>query len=158
MQKLTKYIPKLLSLLFVLFVFGCGGNGSLGKKVMELSETGVSINIPEGWRLDNSQMCHKGDNTGILMEEGLGNQIFEQRADQMSKEFGSTVISESKMTVNGHNAIKVVANTASGDVLLRIYIHKGDKIIWLSFVILKAEFSEIEQALQKSIQSIKIKT
>lgn len=90
------------------------------------------------------------------MEEGLEGHNFEKYAAQMSKEFGSTVISESTLKINGHNAIKALIKTPAGDMLLRVYIHKGEKIIWISFVILKTEYPENESVLQQSIQSIKI--
>lgn len=158
MQKITKYAKWLLIPLFLSGICGCGGNGVLGKKTMEIPELGVSINIPAGWQLDNPQMCHKGDNTGLLMEEGLEGNTFEKSAGQMSKEFGSTVISESALQICGHGAIKALVKTLSGDMLLRVYIHKGEKIILISFVILKNEYSENEPALQQSLQSIKIKS
>ena len=154
MRKITTCVSLLLSMLLLSFVPGCGGNGVSGKKTMELSEMGVSITIPEGWQLDNPQACHKGDNTGLLMEEGLEGQSFEKSAAQMSQEFGSVIISESKLTINGHNAIKAVINTPAGDRLLRIYIHKGGKIIIISFVISKEEYPAHESALQQSMQSI----
>ncbi|MBU0715477.1 MAG: hypothetical protein KJ964_08990 [Verrucomicrobia bacterium] len=115
------------------------------------------MNIPDGWRRDSPQMCHKGDNTCLLMEEGLEDQSFEACASKMSKEFDSAVISESKLTISGHQAIKAVMNTPDGNKLLRVYIHKGNIIVVVSFVILKDEYPANESAVQQSIQSLKVK-
>jgi len=156
MQKTAK-IAACLLLLSMPLVMGCGKAGMFGEAVMEISEMGVSMNLPAGWRLDNPRMCHKGDNTCLLMEEGLEGQPFEACAAKMSKEFGSAVISESKLTINGHQAIKAVMNTPDGNKLLRVYIHKGDIIVVVSFVILKDEYPANESAVQQSIQSLKVK-
>lgn len=157
MQNIMKYITGLLMALCLSGICGCGSMGDLGRKTMEIPELGVSMNIPAGWQSDNPQMCHKGDNTGLLMEEELAGSPFAKSAGQMSKEFGNTVISESALKISGHDAIKALIKTPAGDMLLRVYIHKGAKIIWISFVILKDDYPANELVLQQSIQSIKIK-
>lgn len=156
MQKITKYAKWLLMALCLSGICGCGGVGVLGKKTMEIPGRGVALNIPAGWQPDNPQMCHKGDNTGVLMEESLEGKTFRKRAGEMSREFGSTVISESALKIGGHDAIKALIKTSSGDMLLRVYIHKGEKIIVISFAMLKNEYPANEPALRQSIQSIKI--
>jgi hypothetical protein len=156
MKSIAKDCSQLISLACVVLIAGCGGNAGLGKKTMEIPELGVSMTIPDGWQTDNPQMCHKGDNTCLLMEEELEGKSFEQCATRISREFGTKAISENKLVINGCDAIQMVANTPSGDKLLRVYIHKGDKIIVLSFVILKDEYSQYSSAVQRSIQSIRI--
>ncbi|MDD4870694.1 MAG: hypothetical protein PHR77_09040 [Kiritimatiellae bacterium] len=158
MKKTEKLISLVLSLSLILsFYSGCGNNSSITGKTMEIPELGISMNIPQGWKLDNPEMCHKGDNTGLLMEEGLEGRTFEKCAEQMSKEFGNKLISESKLTINGHNVIKTLGNTTEGHMLVRVYIHKGDKIAVISFVILKDQYPENDPKLQECIKSIRIK-
>ncbi len=155
-QKIIQPVSQLLSsLLFMLIV--CGANGVSDKNKMAIPELGVSINIPKGWQLDNPQMCHQGDNTGLLMEEELEGLPFRTATLQMSKEFGNTVISENPLIIDGHKAIKVVADTSAGDRLIRIYINKGEKMVVISFVILKDEYPANKSRVEKSIKSIKIK-
>jgi hypothetical protein len=158
MQTFMKYTLQLLVLSCLLVMSGCGGSALPGKKIMEIPPLGISMDIPAGWQLDNPQMCHKGDNTGLIMEEDLGGNTFEKSAARISKEFGNTVVSESRLTINGHEAIKTLIKTSSGDMLLRVYIHKGNKIIWISFAVLKEEYPASESALQQAVQSIKIKS
>lgn len=157
MHKITLFMSQLIALLCLLFFPGCGGAGLPGGKTMEIPELGFSMNIPDGWSLDNPQMCHQGNNTGLLMEEKLEGQSFEACATKMSREFGSTVIAESSLTINGCKAIKAAVNTPGGDRLVRVYIHKGENIIMVSFVILKDDYPANEAALQQSIHSITIK-
>lgn len=156
MQEMTKGPSPPLLLLFLSVILGCSGDGSSGKSTVEIPELGVSMTIPDGWQLDHAGMCHKGDNTGLLMEEGLEGQPFETRAAKMSRQFGSTVISERKMTIHGRNAMEAVMNTAEGHRLHRLYVQMGEKIIVVSFVIRDTEYSKNEPALRQSIQSLKL--
>lgn len=117
----------------------------------------ITLAVPTGWQLDDPQMCHCGNNTGLLMEEALAGRIFETCAAQMSRESGSKIVSEKKLIVNGHPAIKAVAHTINGDWLIRVYIHKDLKIIVISFVILQDEYPSHAHAVQQSIHSLAVK-
>jgi len=156
MNKLKKYFPQILLATSLVIYAGCGGMLA-GGGTMEIPGLGFSMPVPAGWQLDNPEMCHKGDNTGLLMEEELAGRTFETAAAGMSREFGNKVISESPFSISGLKAIKAHATTPSGDRLLRVYIHKGDAIIVLSFVILKDEYPALEAALEQAIRSINVK-
>lgn len=157
MQKITKCAETTIMLLIWLMIVGCESRSPSGKNIMVIPELGVSVKIPAGWKLDNSSMCHKGDYTGILMYEPLEGKTFEELADQMSKEFGSVIVSKSPMEIAGFRAIKTVIDSPSTGVrLLRVYIHKGDNIIWLSYGVTKGEYTKYEQDLLRSVDSISI--
>lgn len=142
----------------VLF-FVCNGCSKKGtKQESELSLSGVYMSIPAGWKLENPGMCSRGDNTCLVMEENLEGQTFEKRAEQLSLEFGNTITSKSEMEINGFKAIKTIGNSPSGDMLIRVYILKGEKIVLISFVIIKNEYEANKQAIEKSIQSITVKS
>lgn len=143
----------------LLTIVGCGVKNSTGKKKMALPNLGLSMTIPARWTLDNPQMCHRGEsNTGMLMDEPLEGKKFVDAVTQMSKEFGSEIITESKLKIGSYEAIRVHLKTPAGVHALRLYIHHGDKIISVSFAIESKElFTKYEPALLKSIETIKIK-
>ena len=156
MNKLKKYFPQILLAMSLIIYAGCGGSLT-GGGTLEIPELGVSMPVPAGWRIDAPEMCHKGDNTGLLMEEKLEGRPFEAAAAGMTREFGNKVISESPFSISGLKAIKAHATTPSGDRLLRVYILKGDAIIVLSFVILKDDYPALEAALEQAIRAINVK-
>ena len=149
---------QLIMISIFLTIIGCGVKSVSRKKKMEIPQL-VSMEIPKGWVLDSSHMCHKGEyNTGMLLEEVLGTKNFEKTAIKMSKEFGSEILTTDNFKINNYNAIKTHIKAPNGVNTLRVYIHKGNQIIWISFAIESKEmYSKYESALQKSIKSIKIK-
>ena len=158
MRKITKHVWQALVFSMLLIMGGCGGGVLAGKKVMEIPELGVSMTIPAGWQLDNPQMCHKGEYTGILMDEPLAGKTFEVCADEMSKEFGSKIISTQTLMINGCKAIKTVMEYPVTETkILRVYIHKQDKIAVVSFVIHQTDYPQYEAALAASVKSIAVR-
>jgi len=147
-----------MALVFMAITAGCGSKAKLGKKVMELPELDVSIEIPAGWTLDNPLLCHKGDYTGMLVSEPLGDKTFEEFVNQASTEFGQNLVSKTALQINGYDAIQTVTEAPSaGTKLLTVYIHKDGKVIWAGFVISIYDYPKYEPSLLKSIESIIIK-
>ena len=156
-NKLTKNVLNLLLVLLFLLT-GCGGERGTSNKTMEIPELGVSMKIPAGWERDDSGLCHKGEyNTGMLLQEPLDGRNFEDVASDMSTEYGAEVVSTKNMQINGYDAIRTHIKMPDGVNGLRVYIHKGDNIITVSFVIESDEaYSKYEQSLLDAINSIKI--
>lgn len=125
---------------------------------MKISNLGVSMPIPSGWTLDNPGMCHQGENTGMLMDEPLNGQSLEIVAKQMSEEFGSKIISQSKIKIAGLKAIKAHIKAPGGSHALRVYIQKGARVIWVSFAFASEKaYTQNEASVMKAVNAIKTK-
>jgi len=126
---------------------------------MEMPEPGVSMEIPAGWVLDNPHVCHKGrGSTGVILVEPLEGKTFAELAAQLSAEFGGQVLSQESLKICGYDALRAHVRVRTGVHLLRVYIHKGDNVICVSFATESEEaFSKCEAALLKSIDSITIR-
>ena len=158
-EKIVKHtLPIAMALLF-LTITGCGVKITSKNNTMRDPKSGISMKIPSDWVLDNSRMCHKGEyNTGALMEDSLGGKDFAEAVDKISKEFGAKILSKKNFEINGYKAIKAHIEAPNGVNSLRIYIHKKDKIISVSFAIESKEmYSKYESALLKSVKTIKFK-
>ncbi len=139
-------------------VCSCGGKPGTHKAKMEIPSLGVSMDIPSGWTLDDPHMCHKGRCcTGILMDEPLDDSGFENMAASMSREYGCKILSKHKTSISGHQAIIVHLREPGGGNLLRAYVKRGDRIVWVSFMICKDEpYSRYEDRLMESVNSMKL--
>jgi hypothetical protein len=144
--------------LLLLMQVGCGGGASASK--MEAPDLGLSVRVPDGWKVDrhNPRLCSRGDSTGVVLDEPLGNQSFADRADQLLRENNGKVLSKSSTTVGGFEAIQaVIEYPNAGSTALKAYIHKRDKLIEVSFVTPTPEFARQEAALRAALQSIELK-
>ena len=157
---MLKLIKKSVFALFFLICFfiilSCDNKISSNK--MELSDFGISLNIPSGWKLDDSTMCHKGEyDTGIIMHEGLNGKTFEEAASEISHEFGAKVISTENMQIDGYPAIKAVISMPNGTYTLRVYINIENEIITVSFTMEnKSKYLKYESDLLEAVNSIHI--
>lgn len=115
------------------------------------------MSIPNGWTLDNDQMCHKGDYTGIVMMETLDGRSLNDRADEMSAEFGSRVIATERLRISDRDAIRTSLELQSGDMMERLYLSNHDAIIWISFSVSKSTHPQEKQAIDHAFQSVKIR-
>ena len=155
-----KLIKKSVFALFFIICFfiilSCDNKTSSSK--MELSEFGISLNIPSGWKSDDLTMCHKGEyNTGIILHESLNGRTFEEAASEISNEFGAKVISTENMQIDGYPAIKTLISMPNGTYTLRVYINIEDEIITISFTIEnKDKYLKYESDLLDAINSIHI--
>ncbi|MDP8217958.1 MAG: hypothetical protein P9M03_04465 [Candidatus Theseobacter exili] len=144
---------------FVLFImFGCGGKNVAVEKSMAIPQLGISVIIPDGWLLDSSTMCHKDDYTGIIVVIPLNGKSFDAIVNNMYKESDSVIISKKPCRIDGVEAVKAVLEFPSASTkMIRVYIHKGQYAVLLSFAVLKNDFQKYEPVLKKSVQSIKVK-
>ena len=160
MKKIKENFLSLFMVAIFLTITGCDGVKSIsGKKTMEIPKLGISMQIPTGWVRDDSHMCHKGEyNIGMLMQEPLNGKKFKETASKISKEFGAKIVSTNTLKINDYNAVKTHIKMPNGVNALRVYIHKKDTIITVSFAIESKEiYEKYEPALLKSIKTIKVK-
>ena len=149
-----------LLLFLPLMIFGCGRKGLPGGSKMEARDLGFSMTAPAGWSVESSnpRMCSHGDGTGLIIDEPLEDKEFVKYAEDLSRASSANVISLKAVTVSGHEGIETVAEYPDqGSKALKLYIHKGDMLIEVSFVLPKEEFAAEEPALRESLSSITLK-
>lgn len=158
MKRMAVYVANVAVLFLMLGIMGCGKGSVSGTGKMELPELGVSVDVPGGWKLDkeNPQMCARGYYTGLIMAEDLEGKDFEQSVNQMSEEFGAKIISKTPLAINGYQAFRVRIDDLNGNVILRLYIHKDNKLIWIAFIASENDFQKYEDNLLKSLESVTI--
>ncbi len=159
-QEIMKFILRTVVILLVLTMIGCGGETKQGKAKIEAPELGLSMYAPRGWKIDkrNPRLCFKGDYTGIVIDEPLEGRDFYEYAERLCKEFGGKIVSKTPLVISGHKAIKAIIEYPNqGTKAIKTFIHKSDRIIEVSFVILKNDFQKYESSLHESIESMKIK-
>lgn len=157
---MSKYSVRTIMLVFVFTMLGCGGGSTVGKAKMEVPELGLSMYAPSGWRVEgrNPRMCTKGDNTGLILDEPLEGKVFREYVHQLSEAFDGRVISSTPLTISGYDAHQaVIEYTNAGSKSIKVYIHKGDRLIEVSFVTPIEDFPKHEPSLRQSIASLKIK-
>ena len=158
LRTMTKHPSAFALLFFVLVMAGCGG-GRTGGNRMALPGSGLSMSAPAGWRLDrpNPAMCSKGDCTGLILDESLEGKDFTEHAKTLAFANSGSIVSEKLRTIGGCEAIEAVIEYANaGSKSLKVYIHKEDRLIEVSFVTPVGQFSEQEPAMRAAVESIKI--
>lgn len=159
MQNVVTYLLWTLFFLALSSVPGCDSETGTDKNTLEIPELGVSMTIPAGWVRDDSGLCHKDEYTGILMSEDINGKTFEQFAYELSTAFGSEIMSKRTLKIDGYDAIEVVARSPSaGSVIIGRYVLKGTKVIYASFVTSINDYSKYQSAIQKSLESMKIRS
>ena len=157
---MTKHSVRMIVVFLVLTVIGCGDGSTEGKARMDVAELGISMYAPFGWRVEsgNPRMCAKGDNTGIIMDEPLEGKVFGEYVQQLSEANGGKVISSTALSISGCDAVQAVIEYPSeGSKSIKVYIHKGDRLIEVSFVTPVGDFPECEPSLRESIATLTIK-
>ena len=151
-------------LLFIsmLFFIGCGDQSSpisaAGGKTMTLPEFGFSVEIPPGWQRDDAQLCHSGDNTGLVMAEPLVNNDYDKTVSQISREFDSEVLYEEDLKIPGSKGTVCHLRTPGGVYCIRGYVLHGKHVILVSYSLESKEaFESSKNAIQKSLSTIKFK-
>ncbi len=124
------------------------------RKVIDVPEAGLTMHAPSGWRVHGGQaalICSKNDNTGVMVIEPLEGKVFGEYARELAAQFGGNVISITPLSVSGHD------DPMQGSKSLRIYIHRNDELIEISFTTLAGDFAKYESSLQDSLASIDIR-
>jgi hypothetical protein len=156
---MLKHLMSMTAVFAVLSVFGCGGPHR--EALIDVPEEGLTMRAPSGWRVyggDAALICSKGDNTGVMIIEPLEGKAFSEYVRQLAAQFGGKVISETTAPVNGCEAVRtVVEYPMQGSKSMSIYIHKGDKLINISFTTLIEDFPKYESSLKDSLASIRFK-
>ena len=160
MKRIVKFLIW-TAIVLPLLMSGCGGGS--GSQKVEVAELGLSMQIPSGWAVekDNPRVFGKGNSTGLVMDEPLGGKSFNDRVEALIAKtpFESPkVISKTPLTVSGYDAIEaVIEYPNAGSKALKVYIHKDDRLIEISYVSPKEKFSEDEPSFRESIASIEIR-
>jgi hypothetical protein len=158
-QEVNMLRGKLMIILLSLGLAACSGDLG-GTARVEVSDVGFSMSAPRGWKVkkDAPWMCAKGENTGIVMVEPLNGKNFAESAEALSKVQGATVISKSSAKIGVCEAIEaVIVYPGAGSKAMKVYVHKDDKLIEVSFVTPEGDFSKHEESFREAIGTIKIK-
>ena len=151
--------PATFALLFlILAMVGCGG-GKAGGNKMQLPGSALSMSAPAGWRVERQSpsMCVKGDCTGLILDEPLDGKDFTEHAKILARANFASILSERPRTVSGCEAIEVVIEYPdAGSKSLKVYIHKDDRLIEVSFVTPADEFADHESAIRAAVETIEI--
>ncbi len=137
-------------------VLGCGG----AKMDLSLPELGLSMHLPSGWTVDgqNPRMFfdarNREDNYGLVEDYPLEGLSFEEYVASMPTG-GATIVSKKPTIVSGHEAMEVVSEALY--TVIEVNIHKGDRVIRVSFRALKDDYPEHEPSYRESLRSIAIK-
>ena len=160
---MRKMFMSRVALLAAFAVFGCGGAGTPGQALIEVPEMGLTMQAPSGWRVHRERgaplVCYWGDfATCIVMSERLEGKPFREYARELSSESrGSRIVSSTTLSVNGRDAVRDVIESAYGSTLLKLYIHRGDELVMVSFATRTGDFPGQEASLLKSLESVRIK-
>ena len=81
--------------------------------------------------------------------------MFGEYVQHLSEADMGKVISTTPMSISGFDAVQnVIEYPNAGNKAIKVYIHKGDTLIEISFVTSAGDFSTYETSLHKSIASI----
>jgi len=164
-----------ISLIFL----GCKKSASK----VAIPNLGFTMMLPTGWQVDSKdntnfyESTKQDDNFGWVAEyeleedESLTEFVdslivdiknMELEQIELQKSLGEEVeypetqlLAKNSRTVNGREAIELI--TEANYSILEFYILKDNKIIQVTFRVLKDDFSKYEPLLRKSIETIKIK-
>ncbi len=141
-------------------VVGCGGLGEMGNRTkMKVKELGFSMSIPRGWKLDkhNPRLCYKGNATGIVLDEPLGEKSFSDYVDALCRDFNGEVVSKSSFRVGAYRAVRaVIRYPDKGSTALTVFIEKGGRLIQVSFVVPQADFQKYRASMEEALDSMKV--
>ena len=132
----------------------CGGAG--GAAMLEVPEIGFSMKAPGGWKLSRQSrdLCSKGDGTGMVLVEPY-HAGFEAHVDQVSREFGSRVLSRTSTLAGGRPAVEVISAQDQRSVrALRLFIDLGGRAVTVSFVVPEPDFAAEEPAIREALETI----
>ena len=102
-------------------------------------------------------MCSKGDCTGLILDGSLDGKDFIERVKVLALANSGSIVSEKPRTIGGCEAIEAVVEYAdAGSQSLKVYIHKDDRLVEVSFVTPAEEFSDQESSIRAAIESIEI--
>ncbi len=140
-------------------LLGCGPTRRDGGR-LQVPELGLTLTMPAGWKLDrqNPRLCSKGDATGIVLEEPLAAAEFASRVDRLCRENQGQLRSQATLTVNGHpGRLVVIEYPAAGSTAMKLFLHKADTLIEISFVTPAEQFAAEEPALRATLQAVELK-
>ncbi|MCM8763780.1 MAG: hypothetical protein NC830_00205 [Candidatus Omnitrophica bacterium] len=92
---------------------------------------------------------------GKALGKTVGGEAGERIKEEVKEGTSLPIISKTQRTINGFEAIEVVLNTPVS--AFNVYIRKDDKVIAVSFMAPREEFSGHEVSFRNSIESIKIR-
>lgn len=159
-ELLMKLSSILIGAVFVFFT-GCGKQPEpvkVSRKTnMALPKFGFSIDIPKGWKSDNAQLCHRGNNTGLVMAEPIVDNDYDKTVFQLSEEFSSDLIYEEDFKIAGHKVTISHLKTSAGVYCFRAYVLSGKHVILVSYSLESKEaFNRYKNSIRKTINTMKL--
>jgi len=142
----------------LLLLLGCGDSPGL-RQEMKDPALGLVMYAPPGWKVarDLPTMCTKGDFSGVILSEPLEGKDFAEYVGTLSKAHNADVISLTPTTIGDCRAFEaVIAYPALGTKAMKVYIHKADTLIEVSFVTLEGDFPRYESDFRQSVDSVRI--
>lgn len=127
---------------------------------MEATEVGLTMTVPPGWQVDRNspRLCAKGEATGLIIDEPLEGRTFRDAVEQLQRENEGTVIASTPVSIGGFDAVQaVIEYPAAGSKAIKTYLHKGDRIIEVSFVTPADDFAAAERDIRASLETIEIR-
>ena len=152
-------IKKLILIQGVLFIFiGCGGKKS---EQLIINELGLTMSIPQDWKLDedNKRLFYDPtkthDSYGSVEDALLQRQSLSQYVDSIYQHgFPVNIKSKTTKKFGDYDAIEVI--TEAVYTTHDIYIQRGNKVIHISLRCLKQDYPKWETQFNKSLNSVKV--
>jgi hypothetical protein len=179
MRKRKVFLLMLVSGIIVVLAGSCGKKG---QEKVNVPEMGFSMNLPEGWKVDDRDHCffyEKEDqynNYGDVISmpaEGLPLSSFvdknlqsemkmEQIGEKLLSKFagisnlpGTGIVSKTDREINGLNTVELIIHR-EGYHILTVWMSRGQDVVRVSFQVLDEKFPEQKAAIIAATESIKL--
>lgn len=156
MKKCLRQMLRLFIILGMPLIIGCSGLSR--SSTVEVKELGLSLDLPPGWKSERGNLRMMVDSSdpenrfGLIEDYPAEGKSLNQHVAEMTSMDAASIRSRQSRTIGGCPAVELVSEAQFA--LIEVIIHKGDRIIRVSFRVEKEVFPAQRPALQKSLASI----